>query len=192
MTADVPRYSLIIALLVVAVLGVGCGGGTSSVGSTGFDCGSGEENDRVLCLQSCNLGCSSTGCATTNIAQNEVIVLFFSEDIDPSSVNTSSIRFRTPTGDEPVGEFLVNGNRVEFVPTLSISGGQTFFGFTSGETYTMAILGGGEQSNIVRGTSGRPFGQTLTCTLQSTNGIIDLNGVPPSASRAAGRNANAA
>ena len=62
-----------------------------------------------------------------------------------------------------MGEFLVNDNRVEFVPTLSISGGQTFFGFTSGETYTMTILGGDEQAELVRSTSGKPFRETLVC-----------------------------
>ncbi len=192
MTAGVSRYSLLVALFVVAVTGLGCGGGTEAVGSTGFDCGTNEGEPNVLCLQSCNLGCSSTGCAQTDIAQNEVIVMFFSEDVDPNSVNTSSIRFRTPSGDEPVGEFLVNDNRVEFVPTLSISGGQTFFGFTSGETYTMTIIGGQNQSNIVRGTSGRPFGETLVCTLQSSKGIIDLNGVPPSATLISPTNLEAA
>lgn len=160
------------------MVGAGCSGG-STVGSTGFRCTGTAINS--ICLQECNLGCSSTGCARTDIAQNQIVILVFSEPIDPNSVNSSSIRFRTPTGDEPVGEFFVNGNVVEFVPTLSISGGQTFFGFTTGETYTMTLPGGEDQVAVVRGTSGRPFGQTLTCTLQSTLGIIDLNGVPPRA-----------
>lgn len=191
MTVGVSRYALLVALLVFALSGFGCSGGGSTVGSTGFDCGS-SDSSRVLCLASCNLGCSSTGCSRTDIAQNEIIVLFFSEAVDENSVNSSSIRFRTPTGDEPVGEFLVNDNRVEFVPTLSISGGQTFFGFTSGETYTMTILGGQNQSEVVRSTSGKPFGQTLTCTLQSTKGIVDLNGVPPSATLVSPTNLEAA
>lgn len=178
MTVGGSRYALIVALLAFALSG--CGGGSAGGGSTGFDCNSGETSG-VLCLQSCNLGCSPTGCSLTDIAQNQIVVMFFSENIDPLSVNSSSIRFRTPTGDEPVGEFLVNDNRVEFVPTLSISGGQTFFGFTSGETYTMTVVGGAGQSEIVRSTSGKPFTGTLTCTLQSNQGIVDLNGVPPSA-----------
>ena len=177
MTVGGSRYALIVALLAFALSG--CGGGSAG-GSTGFDCNSGDTSG-VLCLQSCNLGCSPTGCSLTDIAQNQIVVMFFSEAVDPLSVNSSSIRFRTPTGDEPVGEFLVNDNRVEFVPTLSISGGQTFFGFTSGETYTMTVVGGENQTEIVRSTSGKPFAQTLICTLQSNQGIVDLNGVPPSA-----------
>ena len=115
------------------------------------------------------------------IAQNQIVILTFSEPLDPISVNSSTIRFRTPTGDEPVGEYFVNGRIVEYVPNLSVQAGQTFFGFTNGETYTMSIRGEGESADVVRGSSGRPFGNTLTCTLQSSKGIVDLNQVPPAA-----------
>jgi hypothetical protein len=170
---------LSLALVVVLACLAGCGGGRADVGTVGFSCVGGRVN--AICLQSCNLGCTSTGCARTTIAQNEIIRLVFSEAIDPASVSTSSIRFRTASGEQPVGELFVNGSQVEFVPTLSISGGQTFFGFAAGETYTMTIPGGDEQTAVVRSTSGKPFERTLTCTLQPTLGIVDLNGVPPSA-----------
>ncbi len=170
----------IVALVVVLSGLAGCGSGGASVGQASFTCVGGKVN--AICLQNCNLGCSSSGCQRTNIAQNEIIVLQFSENIDKSTVSPSSIRFRTASGDQPVGELFVNGNQVEFVPTLSISGGQTFFGFAAGETYTMTIPGGDSQPAVVRSTSGKPFEKTLSCTLQSTLGIVDLNGVPPSAS----------
>ena len=173
------RIAVLVALVAVALSGVSCSGGGSSVGNLGFDCAG--DASGVLCLARCNLGCATTGCSRTDIAQNEIIILEFSEAVDPGSVNSSSIRFRTASGDEPVGEFFVNGNRVEFVPTLSISGGVTFFGFTGGETYTMTIVGGKNSAEVVRGTSGRPFGSTLTCTLTSNLGIVDLNGIAPSA-----------
>lgn len=167
--------------LVVALAGLaGCsGGGAGDTGQATFSCTG--TNPRALCLQSCNLGCTTTGCARTDIAQNETIILQFSDQIDPASVGPSSIRFRTASGDQPVGEFFVNGNQVEFVPTLSISSGQTFFGFTSGETYTMTILGGEGQAAAVRSTSGKIFEKTLTCTVRSSLGIVDQNQVPPSA-----------
>lgn len=173
------RIALLVAVVALALTLAGCSGGSGTVGSASFSC-TGEATG-VICLAQCNLGCSATGCSRTDIAQNEIIILEFSEDLDPTSVNESSIRFRTSSGDEPVGEFFVQANIVQFVPTLSISGGQTFFGFTGGETYTMTIVGGQDQPNVVRGSSGRPFAATLTCTLQSTLGIVDLNGVPPSA-----------
>jgi hypothetical protein len=171
--------SPIVALAVVLASLTGCGGGSAEVGQSTFSCIGGDP--RAICLVNCNLGCSSTGCQRTNIAQNEIIVLQFSEAIDPATVSPSSIRFRTASGEQPVGEFFVNGNLVEFVPTLSISGGQTFFGFAAGETYTMTIPGGPNEIAVVRSTSGKPFERTLSCTLQSTLGIVDLNGVPPSA-----------
>ena len=168
-----------VAVVVVLAGLASCSGGGAKVGDSTFTCTGGDP--RAICLENCNLGCSSTGCARTNIAQNEIIVLQFSEPIDPASVTPSSIRFRTAAGEQPVGEFFVNGNQVEFVPTLSISGGQTFYGFAAGETYTMTIPGGLNEVAVVRSTSGKPFERTLTCELQPTLGIVDLNGVPPRA-----------
>lgn len=166
------------SVLLLAGIGLAaCSGGGATTGSAGVDCGT--PGASVICLESCNLGCSSTGCAQTDIAQNQIVILNFSETIDPATVNSSSIRFRTASGNQPVGEFFVEGRTVKFLPSLSISGGQTFFGFTSGETYTMTILGGDAQTSVVRSTSGRAFDRTLTCTLRSTIGIVDLNGVAP-------------
>lgn len=175
-----------IALLVALSALAGCSGGGGTAGSIGVSCtnAAGVADADVLCLASCNLGCSSTGCARSDIAQNEIVILQFSEPVDPLTVNTSSIRFRTASGDQPVGEFFVNGNQVEFSPTLAISGGQTFFGFAAGETYTMTIVGGANEPQVVRSTSGKPFERTLVCTLVSSRGIIDLNGVAPRAEMA--------
>ena len=173
-------YCVCVLFLLFLLLMSACSGGSEkSTANANFRCN--EEGADVLCLQSCNLGCSVTGCSRTEIAQNELIVLTFSEDVDPSTVSSSSIIFRTPTGAEAVGEFLVNGNRVEFVPALSTSGGQTFYGFQNGETYVMTIVGTDDVPAVVRGTSGRPFGQTLSCTLESRRGIIDYDDRPPSA-----------
>ena len=101
-------------------------------------------------------------------------------DIDPVAVNSSTIRLRTAAGELPVGEFFTNGNQVEFVPTLLVSGGQTFFGFRPGEVYTLTIPGGANVETL-RSTSGFPFTDTFTCSLIASQGIQDLNGVPPSA-----------
>lgn len=179
------RSSSPLAVLLALAALAGCSGGSDGTASIGVNCASPDSNtpgSSVICLVNCNLGCSSTGCGRTNIAQNEIVILQFSEDVDPATVGPSSIRFRSPSGEQPIGEYFVNGNQVEFVPTLSVSGGQTFFGFGAGETYTMTLPAGDKELSVVRGTSGRPLGKTLTCSLQSTLGIVDLNGVAPRAS----------
>ncbi len=173
------RSSPVIALVLALTGLAGCSGGGAG-GTAVASTGCGPSNG--ICLTSCNLSCTSTGCLRTDIAQNETIILEFNKNIDVGSVNSSSIRFRTAAGAEPVGEYIVENNVVKFVPTLLLSGNSTYFGFQSGETYTMTIVGGSNQPEIVRSTSGTPFGQTLSCTLNSVLGIVDQNGVAPRAS----------
>ncbi len=184
------------ALLVALAAGLAaCSGGSSgTTGEAGGISGlcTGATADYV-CLETCSLGCRSStpsagaatpgaiiGCEITNIAQNENIVLRFSQPIDPRSVNPSTIQFRTASGAEPVGEFLVNGSLVEFKPQVLTQGSQSFFGFQAGETYTMTLPSGSTQ-DTVRSTAGDPLLNTVSCTLRVTRGIIDLNGVAPSA-----------
>lgn len=166
-------------LLAVVALAAGCGGGGAKVASSAFGCSSGEAG--AFCLTDCSIGCTTTGCLRTDIAQNEIMILQFSANIDPRSVTTSTVQLRTASGELPVGQFLVNGNQIEFLPTLLISGNQSFFGFRPGETYTLTIPGGRDAAQKLRTTSGRTFTETFSCTLQATLGIRDHNGVPPSA-----------
>ncbi|MCA8974248.1 MAG: Ig-like domain-containing protein, partial [Planctomycetes bacterium] len=157
----------------------GCSGGSAAVGTAKFSCAG--DNPEALCLHSCNLGCSSTGCLRTTIAQNEIVILYFSDDVDPATVNHSTIRFRTAAGAAPVGEFFVNHNKVEFVPTLLISGNETFFGFRPNETYSLTIPGGPGEAETVRSTSGYAFNERFTCSVVASDGIRDLNEVAPTA-----------
>ena len=134
------RLSSTIALVVSLAGLMGCSGGSAKTTVMSIPCAG--TNANVMCLQSCSLGCGSFGCAVSEIAQNENIVLNFSRNVDPLSASPSTIRFRTTSGDEPVGIFLVHGQVVEFVPQLLVVGGQTFFGFRANETYTMTLPGG--------------------------------------------------
>ncbi|MBK8096457.1 MAG: hypothetical protein IPK26_05075 [Planctomycetes bacterium] len=135
----------------------------------------------ALCLSSCSLGCRGTRCEITDIAQNENIVLVFNTEVDPISVNENTIQFRTPAGEPPVGTFIVNRNVVEFVPQVLVVGGQSFFGFRAGETYTMTLPGGKDDPNTVKSTSGDPLKETISCSLTVSRGIVDLNNVAPRA-----------
>ena len=135
----------------------------------------------AVCLDGCSLGCHANTCDVTDIAQNEHIVLRFSQPMDPRSINVNTVLLRTATGVLPVGDFLVNGAIVEFVPKVQAIGAQTFFGFAAGETYTMTLPGGPGEHNSCRSTAGDALDATTSCTLRVTRGVIDLNGVPPSA-----------
>lgn len=177
------------ALLLMVAAGFGsCSGGEqTSEARANSVCG--PSTSDYVCLETCSLSCSTvrfpnastvTTCLITDIAQNENIVLRFSKPLDPYWVNSTTIQLRTASGAEPVGQFLVNGNLVEFKPQVLTQGAQSFFGFQAGETYTLSIAGG-SGSNTVRSTSGDPLFNPVSCTLRVTRGIIDLNGVAPAA-----------
>jgi hypothetical protein len=136
----------------------------------------------VFCLTTCNLGCSFSGCSINKIAQNEEIVLVFSQEVDPFSVPPyrSSILLRTPNGEEPRGEWSVLANQVTFRPSVLISGASTFFGFKPNETYSLHLPAGPEEPDVVSSLSGDRLTNQITCAL-NIGGIRDLNQVCPSA-----------
>lgn len=169
------------AAAALAALSLGfasCSGGSPA--SIRINSACGDASEEFVCLEACSLSCSGGGCQITDIAQNENLVLRFSQAMDPLTINSSTIRLRTSTGEEPVGTFLVNNNLVEFVPQVLTVGTQSFFGFRAGETYSMLVNGGGGP-DTVRSTAGDPLLVPLQCTLRVTRGIVDLNGVPPAA-----------
>lgn len=174
--------SIVLLALVLALSGLtGCSGGSSATSLRLGTCATQDET-QVLCLVRCTLGCGATGrCERTEIAQNENIVFHFSQDVDPSTVNHSSIQFRTASGEPPVGDFLVRGSTVEFVPQVLVVGVQSFFGFRAGETYTLHMPAGANEPNAIRSTAGDPLGRSVNCSLNVSLGIVDLNGAPPAA-----------
>jgi len=135
---------------------------------------------QVLCLTSCNLGCTAAGCSLNQIAQNQPIFLVFNQDIDPSSVSSSSISLRTASGEQPVGRYLVNGATVTFTPEVRVVGATSFFGFRAGETYFLT-LPGGTSGNALRSTAGDEFQTEYVCSLEVSLGVLDFNGAPPTA-----------
>src|SRR5262245_19429735 len=157
----------------------GCSGGSAASLNVATACSGAATN--AVCLDGCSLGCRGNTCDVTDIAQNENIVLRFSQPMDPRFVNENTIQFRTVSGELPVGDFLVNGAVVEFVPKVLTIGAQSFFGFAAGETYTMTLPGGPAEHNACRSTAGDPLGATTSWTLRVTRGFVDLNGAPPSA-----------
>ncbi len=164
----------------MALGGVGCSGGGSAGPVLQSSCTAPSAAGPALCLQSCNLGCTQAGCGINQIAQNQPIVLVFSQDVDPATVSSATVSLRTTTGEEPVGQLLTNGPTVMFVPEIRVVGSQSFFGFRPAETYQLYVRGG-NQVGVLRSTAGDPLLEDYRCSLSVTLGVVDFDGQPPSA-----------
>ncbi len=170
-----------LALVLIGLLMVACGGGnqgavklgTSSCASTGVN--------KNFCLVSCSLGCSAGGCSITDIAQNQTLLLNFSQALDPASVNAGTVSIKTASGEAPFGRLLVSGSTIAFVPDLRISGGQTSFGFRPGETYFLSVPDGNTSQQALRSQSGDLLSASVNCSMIVSRGIVDLNGKAPTA-----------
>lgn len=171
--------SLVFPIALTLLGGCNSGNGSAS-GLRTAGCRTAEKGG--FCVVSCNLGCqlSTSGCAITEIAQNQPIELVFSEEVDPSSVSASTISIKTSSGEAPTGSFLVQGRKITFQPEVKLVGGATFFGFRANETYILD-LPAGEDGLTLRSVSGNALSQPLTCALTVSRGIIDLDQQPPRA-----------
>ena len=170
------RNALSILFFAIALVLVGCGGGGSnSSSSLRIRCIGGQ----AFCIISCDLGCSQTGCAVTEIAENQALRFKFSDAVDPSSVNGASISIRTATGVAPEGDFEVVGSEVVFRPRVSTSNGVSTFGFARNESYIISLAGGSSIAQSVTNLSGDGLSQEFTCTVVASKGILDADGAPP-------------
>ncbi|MGK0204932.1 MAG: hypothetical protein ACI9S9_004018, partial [Planctomycetota bacterium] len=170
------RNALSILLFASVLVLVGCsGGGTSSSSSLRIRCLGGQN----FCIISCDLGCSDTGCAVTEIAENQQLRFKFSDEVDASTVTGSSISIRTATGVAPAGDFEVIGNEVVFRPRVSTINGISTFGFTRNESYILSLAGGQSIAQSVTNLSGDGLSQEFTCTVVASKGILDEDSAPP-------------
>lgn len=117
----------------------------------------------------------------TDIAANQPLKLTFSQDIDPTQIIQDVVSLRTPTGASPEGEWVVRGNVLEFIPRIRVAGGITNFGFANGETYLLTLPDVSATGQALRSTSGDPLSRSLSCSLQVSRGIVDLDSAPPRA-----------
>jgi hypothetical protein len=164
------------AVLAGALALGGCSGGSGDdASSVQIKCLGGQS----FCLISCDLGCSQTGCALTEIAENQRLKFVFSDRVDPDSVDGASLSIRTGTGVAPDGDYLVSNNEVTFVPKVRTVNGVSTFGFLRNETYIVSLAGGSSASQGIRSIAGDTLGQELTCTVRATRGIQDEDQQPP-------------
>ncbi len=170
------RNALPILFFATALVLAGCGGGGDASSSLRIPCLGGQ----TFCVISCDLGCSQTGCAVTEIAENQRIRFKFSDAVDPATVNGSSISIRTATGVAPSGDFEVNGSEVIFVPRVSTANGVSTFGFKRNESYILTLAGGNSIAQSVTNLSGDGLSQEFSCTVVASQGILDEDQLPPS------------
>lgn len=149
-------------LILAAVLGACFSGG-----------GSGGGNASEFSLVSCSLGCGHGTCAVTSIAVNQDIVLTFNDEVDPATVSFTTLQIlQRDNGTSPVGQFLVDGNRVIFRPALIETPTGVLFGFEDGADYLITLFAAPE-SAVIRSTIGRPNTTPIVCTVR-TEGVADL------------------
>lgn len=156
----------------------GCSSGTSNdTSSVRIKCLGGQS----FCIISCDLGCTQTGCAVTEIAENQRLRFKFSDRVDPASVNGSSLSIRTATGVAPDGEYLVVDSEVTFEPKVRTVAGVSTFGFLRNESYIITLAGGDTAAQGVRSLSGDRLTQEFSCTVRASLGIQDEDQQPPTA-----------
>ncbi len=133
----------------------------------------------AFCLISCNVGCVQNGCELRNIAQNHELRFQFSEVVDPATVDFTTIVLKTSLGETPVGEFVAEGSMVTFLPGVRTVGATTFFGFQPNQEYILTLPGGPDAGLAVRSLNGRPLQSQFSCTLTASEGVLDIDGQPP-------------
>ncbi|MEZ5989808.1 MAG: Ig-like domain-containing protein [Planctomycetota bacterium] len=174
---------LVLTLLTLIPFAATSCSGSGSTGKASVECGAGEPG---VCLTSCNLGCSVTGCSINEVFQNQPIILTFNQDILPSSVDNETVQIRTAQGREPVGSFFVQNNVITFVPEVKVvqtpTGPELDFGFAANETYVLTIPDKSLGLKTITARDGGPMLKTFTCTLFSNGQIKDFDGKAPCAS----------
>ncbi len=121
----------------------------------------------------CSLGCQGGSCAVNQIATNQDIVFTFNDAVDPATVSFTTISVvEISNGSTPAGEFVVDGRKVIFRPSLIENEAGIQFGFQEGSIYRVTVFASPE-SNVVKSVIGRPNLTPITCSIE-TSGIIDL------------------
>jgi len=170
----------------VLVTMAGCGGSGSSSGG-----GSGVSNGAMF-VQTCSLGCSSgqTGqqvsCALVSAYVNQDIAIYFSEDVDPASITSSSVKLvDVNSGGVPTGLRLVdplNPRKVIFRPTVAFDvSGTAAFGFEANRTYRILVPGTaqGDPGPFIKSRGGKSNQSRLQCEIQTSLGVTDFIPGPP-------------
>jgi hypothetical protein len=125
-----PRIPGTVLVLFAALLLASCGGGSSG----GI---SGKKTADALVLVDVSVA------GFDGVALNEIIVIEFSEVLDPDTVRPDTIQIREGPnyGKQVAGFFRVDGNLVEFYPRMPVCADLSDCGLQPGHAYQMRIPG---------------------------------------------------
>jgi hypothetical protein len=168
LTARKSLAKLGVAALAAAFLTLpGCIGGS---GAGGSDTG-------AFGITVCSLGCGGSSFAVSTWQANKDITFTFTSEVDPASVDFSSISIvKVADGSAPLGSFVVDGRKVTFRPAFLETLAGLTFGFEDGADYRITIATSGP--NVVRSTGGSLNQSRLTGIL-TIDGVADLVPGPP-------------
>lgn len=103
---------------------------------------------------------------TTGIYLNERLVLHFSDELDPTSVTSASVRIAAADGSRARGELRVQGRRLEFWPEPVRATDLSDGGYAPGTKYEVRIAGF-PRPDGVKSRSGAPLERTLSWSLET-------------------------
>lgn len=145
----------------------GCIGGSGSGGTVSGAFG----------ISVCSLGCGGSSFAISSWQANKDITFTFTADVDPASVDFSSISIvKISDGSAPLGSFVVNKREVTFRPAFLETLAGLTFGFEEGVDYRLTVASSGP--NVVRSVGGTPNQSRLSGIL-NIQGVADLVPGPP-------------
>ncbi len=117
-------------------------------------------------------------CSIVDVTENQEISMLFSEPIDPSSVNASSLQvIDVDNGTTPDGLRFVDPldpRRVVFRPTVSFQTGVNF-SFLRNRSYEILVPGAaqGDAGPFIRSVAGSANQSRLLCTVLTSQGVAD-------------------
>jgi len=111
---------------------------------------------------------------TENLPRNAQILMVFSEQVNPGSVNDQTVQIRYgPTGQSvPKGSFSIDGNTVRFDPTVTAQGQPNPFGFQPVTQYLVDIPNYEEQDAVIKNLDDDPNLVTFFTTFVTSDGFL--------------------
>jgi hypothetical protein len=139
-----------------------------------------------LYIESCSLGCgdgsggSQVACSIDLVGINPEFVVLFSNHVDLQSVDNQSFRVQNANdGSIPAFDYALdplNPNRLIARPSLTIdSAGNPVFALDPNQTYLIKIPGTAQNDDgpFISANGGGPNESRLSCTIQTTNDVLD-------------------